>query len=76
METATVTREGDHQTVLLPKGVHLPATTVYVRQSGTAVVLEPVRATNWPAGFFDSIRIDDPAFERPEQGELPPVKGL
>ena len=75
METATVTVEGDRQTVRLPKSVHLPA-TVFVRQDGESVVLEPARPRTWPEGFFDSIRITDPAFERPEQGQLPPVKYL
>ena len=75
METVTVTVEGDRQTVRLPKSVHLPS-TVFVRQDGDAVVLEPAKPKSWPDGFFDSIRITDPAFERPEQGQLPPVKNL
>ena len=75
METATVIFEGDWQTVRLPKSVHLPA-TVFVRQDGDAVVLEPAKAKTWPRGFFDSIHVTDPAFERPEQGQLPPVKSL
>ena len=75
METATVTLEGHYQTVRLPKSVHLPK-DVFVRQDGESVVLEPAKAKTWPEHFFDSIRIADPAFERPEQGHLPPVKNL
>jgi virulence-associated protein VagC len=75
METAKVIREGDHQTVCLPKGVRLPS-TVTVRQEGEAVVLEPLKPTAWPSGFFDAIHIADPAFERPSQGQLPAVKNL
>jgi virulence-associated protein VagC len=75
METATVTLEGDRQIVRLPKSVHLPE-NVFVRQDGDSVVLEPAKPKNWPQGFFDSIRIADPAFERPAQGQLPPVKSL
>ena len=30
----------------------------------------------WPAGFFDDIRIDDPAFVRPPQGKAPAVAAL
>jgi hypothetical protein len=26
----------------------------------------------WPEGFIDKIRIDDPTFKRPDQGEMPP----
>ena len=75
METATVSFEGDCQTVRLPKSVHLPK-SVFVRQDGESVVLEPARPGTWPEGFFDSIHITDPAFERPEQGQLPAVKSL
>ena len=75
METVTVTVEGDRQTIRLPKSVHLPS-TVFVRQEGDAVVLEPARPKTWPEGFFDSIHVTDDAFERPDQGQLPPVKSL
>ncbi|MBI4663280.1 MAG: hypothetical protein HY735_31140 [Verrucomicrobia bacterium] len=75
METAIVTVEADRQTVRLPKSVHLPA-TVFVRQDGDAVVLEPARPKTWPGSLFDSIYVTDPAFERPEQSQLPPVKYL
>lgn len=75
METAIVTVEGGRQTVRLPKSVHLP-TNVFVRQDGESVVLEPAKPKTWPEGFFDSIHVTDPAFERPEQGQLPPVKNL
>ena len=75
METATVTSEGDFQTVRLPKSVHLPK-TVFVRQDRDTVVLEPAKPKTWVNGFFESIHVTDPAFERPEQGQLPPVKQL
>lgn len=75
METATVILEGDCQTVRLPKSVHLPE-KVFVRQDGESVVLEPAKPKHWPGGFFDSIHVTDPAFERPEQGQLPPMKNL
>jgi virulence-associated protein VagC len=76
METAIVIDEGECQTVRLPKGFHISTPTVGVRQEGEAIVLEPVKTQTWPAGFFDSIRITDPAFSRPDQGRLPPVKTL
>jgi antitoxin VapB len=74
METATVILEGERQTVRLPKGVRLPTPTVSVRHEGEAIVLEPLKSDSWPEKFFDSIHITDPAFVRPEQGQLPPVK--
>ena len=30
----------------------------------------------WSAGFFDEIRIDDPGFVRPPQGNAPAVSAL
>jgi len=76
METATVIHEGECQTVRLPKGFHLSANTVGVRHDGEAIVLEPLKPKAWPADFFDSIHITDPAYSRPDQGQLPPVKPL
>jgi virulence-associated protein VagC len=76
METATVIREGECQTVRLPKGYHLSTSTVTIRHEGDAIVLEPLKAKEWPAGFFDSIHITDPNFVRPDQGQLPPIKSL
>ena len=74
METATVISDGDVQTVRLPKGYHLPTPTVQVRHEGQAIVLEPLRPTVWPTGFFEQIHISDPTFIRPGQGTLPPIK--
>ena len=31
---------------------------------------------SWPAGFFDDIRIEDPAFNRPPQGNVTPSPEL
>jgi hypothetical protein len=75
MEIATVTLEGDIQTVRLPKGVRLPS-VVAVRQEGNVVVLEPAKPAEWPEGFFDSIHITDPAFKRLDQWKLPPITTL
>jgi virulence-associated protein VagC len=60
----------------LPIEFRLTADRVSIRRAGAAVVLEPFLAGNWPPEFFETIRIDDPAFERPQQGELRPVVGL
>jgi virulence-associated protein VagC len=73
METATVIDEGEFQTVRLPKGFHLPTTTVGVRQEGEAIVLEPVKPKTWPDHFFESIHICDPAFCRPAASRLSPA---
>jgi antitoxin VapB len=76
MDTAAVVYEGECQTVRLPKGFHLPTAVVGVRHDGEAIVLEPLKPKSWPEGFFDSIHISDPAFARPAQAHLPPVKSL
>jgi virulence-associated protein VagC len=74
METATITQDGECQTVRLPKGFHVSTATVSVRQEGGAIVLEPLKPKAWPEGFFDSVHITDHTFARPDQGQLPPVK--
>ena len=40
------------------------------------IILEPVKPATWTPGFFDRIRIDDPAFARPSQGPIPPAPQL
>ena len=74
--TAKLIESKDGQTVQLPQGLRLPGTEVLVRRQGAGLVLEPVRPSAWPEGFFDSIRIDDPLFERPPQGDLEPIEPL
>lgn len=76
MNIAAVTREGDHLSVHLPKEIHLAPGSVSVRQEGELVILQPLRPSAWPEGFFDDIQISDPSFERPNQGELPPLEVL
>ena len=72
MSIATVVTVNGRQTIELPPDIHLPATTVEIRQLGKALLVEPTRSDKWPEGFFDAITITDPAFERPPQGEMPP----
>ena len=40
------------------------------------LILEPLKPTAWPEHFFENIRIDDPAFARPDQGLTPPAPVL
>jgi hypothetical protein len=72
MTLAQIMRKNGTQSVNLPEGFHFDADTVSIRREGDAVILEPVKPTHWPPGFFESIRINDPAFGRPEQGVTPP----
>jgi len=73
MTVLDVVDAGGEQIVRLPPGFHLQGTQVSVRREGDSVVLEPVKPARLPEGFFESIRIDDPAFCRPDQGEMPPA---
>lgn len=76
MKTTEIVSSNGTQMVKLPEEFHFEGTTVSIRKVGDAVILEPVKPATWPPGFFESIRIDDPAFERPEQGPVPPAPML
>ncbi len=68
MKVAEIVESNGYQLVKLPREFHLEGDAVAVRRQGDAIVLEPVKAAMWPAGFFAQIQIDDPAFARPPQG--------
>ena len=76
MKTAEVIDLHGEQAVKLPNEFRFAATSVTIRKAGNAVILEPIKATEWPAGFFEEIEISDPAWERPEQGSTPPAPTL
>ncbi len=76
MKTAEIIRTGGVQAVKLPDGFQFDGDAVSIRREGEAVILEPLKPASWPPGFFDRIRIDDPAFARPTQGQVPPAPSL
>jgi antitoxin VapB len=47
MQTATITTQGDSQSVLLPAGLHLEGSEVYVKPLGRSVLLIPKDADLW-----------------------------
>ena len=71
--TTTVFLNGRSQAVRIPKGLRFEGKEVSVRRLGDGVLLEPLKADVWPKGYFEGIRIDDPGFERGDQGELPAI---
>ena len=73
MTTTEVFQSDDGQAVRLPDGFQFSASKVAIRKEGEAVILEPIKNGSWPAGFFEAIRIVDPAFVRPDQGTMPPA---
>lgn len=76
MNIAEIVWLGDCQAIKLPPTFQLDGDTVAIRREGKAIIIEPVKAATWPPGFFERIRIDDPAFGRPEQGSVPPAPEL
>ena len=64
MKVAEIVRADGSQLVKLPEAFHLEGDTVSIRRQGEAIALEPIKPARWPLGFFESIRIDDPAFAR------------
>jgi len=71
--TTTVFLNGRSQAVRIPKELRFDSKEVSIRRLGDGLILEPVKSHEWPEGFFEDIRISDPAFERPPQGETPPI---
>jgi antitoxin VapB len=71
MTTAEIIRTEGSQAVKLPEGFQFEGDTVSIRREGELVILAPVKSASWPPGFFEKIRIDDPAFVRPPQGVVP-----
>lgn len=76
MQQADVIELDGAQAVRLPDDFRFDSETVTICREGDSVILEPARPTAWPEGFFDAIRIDDPAFERPPQGSMPSAPQL
>ena len=71
MTTTQIIQNGSFQMVRLPNGFEFADSEVAIRREGDAVVIEPIRAPTWPPSFFAQIRVDDPAFVRPDQGTMP-----
>ncbi len=71
--TTTLFTNGRSQAVRIPKELRFEGREVSIRRLGDGVLLVPVKASSWPEGFFESIRIDDANFSRADQGDLPPI---
>lgn len=53
----------------LPKELGAREGEMSIERCGEKWVVEPLKPAAWPKAFFERNRIDDPAFERPPQGE-------
>lgn len=76
MDEAKVFMNGRSQAVRLPKKYRFDCDVVSIRREGDSVILEPIKATVWPRGFFKRIRISDPRFERPKQPATPAIEAI
>ena len=76
MKTAEIIETDHGQAVRLPDEFRFEDRLVSIRRDGETIVLEPIKPNTWPVGFFETIRIDDPAFVRPPQGVKPAVPAL
>ena len=76
MKLAELIDVAGSQAVKLPDEFRFQGNSVAIRKAGEAVILEPTKPACWPPRFFEEIRIDDPAFQRPEQGSTPAAPNL
>ena len=71
MKTAEVIELQGTQAVKLPDDFRFDGESVWISRQGDAVIRQPMKKARWPAMFFEDIRIEDPAFCRPDQGQTP-----
>ena len=62
---AKLFKNGRSQAVRLPKAFRFEGTEVIIRKQGDQVILEPMRKSRWPEGFWD-IFTPDSEFDTPE----------
>ncbi|MGA6924509.1 MAG: type II toxin-antitoxin system VapB family antitoxin [Desulfosarcina sp.] len=62
---AKIFKNGRSQAVRLPKAFRFEGTEVRIRKQGQKVILEPVKRSRWPAGFWD-VFTSDPQFDTPK----------
>ena len=74
--TAKLFQNGNSQAIRLPRAFRLPGKEVKVSREGEKLIIEPLTPTQWPPGFFRKIKINDRDFDRPDQGDLPPLRDL
>ena len=68
---AKLFQNGRSQAVRLPKEFRFKGTEVRIRKQGEKVILEPIKRTKWPDGFWD-VFTQDSQFKTP--GPLPSKK--
>lgn len=62
-------KSGNSLAVRIPCELGAREGTAEIERVGENWLIRPVKAAEWPPGFFESIRLSDPeSFIRPEQG--------
>lgn len=67
---AKIFKNGRSQAVRLPKEFRFQESEVRITKAGDKVILEPLKNTAWPEGFWESFT-PDPDFEIPEPQNFP-----
>ena len=65
---AKVFKSGNSMALRLPRELNPEAGEVSIERAGHAWLVEPVKNSAWPRGFFDQILITDPRFKPAPQG--------
>ena len=72
---STVFRSGNSQAVRIPAALRLDCDEVIIRREGAALVIEPVGADGWPAGYFAAIEAGSSLVRAP-QPKMPTIRLL
>ncbi len=62
-------KSGNSLALRLPRALGPKEGPVSIVQDGDRWIVEPIRSEVWPENFFERIRVKDPEFKRPPQGE-------
>lgn len=63
-----VFKSGNSMALRIPRKFGAKEGEVTIEQVGKRWIVEPLVPEEWPKDFFTRIRVDNPSFERPEQG--------
>ncbi len=63
--TAKIFKNGRSQAVRLPKAFRFKGKEVKIYKKGGKVILEPLKRSRWPKGFWDAFPVDTD-FKTPE----------
>ncbi|MEM1158528.1 MAG: hypothetical protein AAF649_01680 [Verrucomicrobiota bacterium] len=69
-----VFKSGNSMALRLPRALGAAEGSMLIEKRDDGWLVKPVPETKWPADFFDKICIEDPAFERPDQGTVRSVE--